>query len=84
MKSGAIGELNMVEAWLDRNTASRRLAVHDSAGRFAIKHRLGPLSGQRAQAPFEPIRLFRWRNYSDYGTGSAATCSCICLPDFTS
>jgi predicted dehydrogenase len=70
-KSGAIGKLNMVEAWLDRNTAigAWQYTIPPDANTTTCDWT--QFQGSAPKHAWDPKRFFRWRNYRDYGTGVA-------------
>lgn len=68
-QAGEIGQLNVVEARMDRHSAL-------GAWQYSIPPDASPATvdfdtflKDTAKLPFDPVRFFRWRNYRAYGTG---------------
>lgn len=70
-KSGVIGDLIVVESWMDRHSSNGawQYAIPTDASKTTIDW--DRFIGDAPKVEFDPVRFFRWRNYQDYGTGIA-------------
>ena len=70
-ESGIIGDLILVETYMDRHSANGAwqysIPTDANAGTVDWEKFLGTAP----KLPYDPVRFFRWRNYQDYGTGIA-------------
>lgn len=70
-KSGVIGDLIMVETWMDRHSSNGawQYSIPTDASKETVDW--NRFVGDSPKREFDPVRFFRWRNYQDYGTGIA-------------
>ena len=68
-QEGAIGELNYAEGFWARNDpiGAWQYNIPDDASEETVAW--DQFLGDAPRRPFDPLRIFRWRNYRDYGTG---------------
>jgi predicted dehydrogenase len=70
-ESGVIGDLIMVETWMDRHSSNGawQYSIPTDANKSTVDW--DKFQGDAPKKDFDPVRFFRWRNYQDYGTGIA-------------
>src|SRR5687768_5174534 len=69
--SGVIGDLILVETYMDRHSANGawQYSIPTDARNNTVDWE--NFIGDAPKMPYDPLRFFRWRNYQDYGTGVA-------------
>jgi predicted dehydrogenase len=69
--SGKLGDVFFIEAYWDRNSPSGAWVypIPPDASEQTIDWKT--FLGSAPQRPFDPVRFFRWRCFSDYGEGLA-------------
>ena len=67
--AGEIGELNYAEGFWARNSpiGAWQYDIPEDASEETVDWE--GFLGDSPTRPFDPLRIFRWRNYRDYGTG---------------
>lgn len=70
-ESKVIGDLVMVETWMDRHSANGawQYSIPTDANNNTVDW--ANFEGDAPKRAYDPVRFFRWRNYQDYGTGVA-------------
>jgi predicted dehydrogenase len=69
LEDGAIGELNYAEGFWARNDpiGAWQYAIPEDASEETVDWDM--FLGDAPSRPYDPLHIFRWRNYRDYGTG---------------
>jgi predicted dehydrogenase len=70
-ESGIIGELVLVETYMDRHSANGAWQYSIPTDANAGTVDWDKFIGDAPKVAYDPVRFFRWRNYQDYGTGIA-------------
>lgn len=70
-ESGVIGDLVLVETWMDRQSpmGAWQYSIPTDANAGTVDW--DKFVGDAPKTAYDPVRFFRWRNYQDYGTGIA-------------